>query len=253
MIISPNESQYVSFSELKQKPVKKEPEVHIPWWQYDYTKTDQQKIKMDTKTTTEKYVMNELNSGTENVTKTSPNNSSRISKEEFIYQLTGELITVNNKTETMEIEKTEIVDDLPSEIIGKVEQDLAVTPVKLPNLLNPKVKISDNILSFGDVSTSEKRLELFSGMSGILSHMDKDDCKPDIKVVMQLLDMIPNTVEAENKLINVALDTYKVKLDTDFVNMLIRRRNLRKEHQLARVCNLFFYQCRSCLLIGNQK
>jgi len=52
--------------------------------------------------------------------------------------------------------------------------------------------------------------------------MKSNKIKPDIKIFTQLLEVIPPTVAAENKLLN-EISNNAVKIDTDFYNILIKK------------------------------
>lgn len=92
---------------------------------------------------------------------------------------------------------------------------------------------SETLINLNDV-LANNRLILFGGLEGILDRMAKDDVKPSAKTITLLLDLIPNTVSAENLLIKTA-DEKNITLDIDFFNMLIRRRSLRYEYKAAKV------------------
>lgn len=78
------------------------------------------------------------------------------------------------------------------------------------------------------------RLILFGGIEGLLNRMDADNARPDAKTITLLLDLIPNTVTAEDLLIKIA-DEKKIQLDIDFYNMLIKRRSMRFDYRAAKV------------------
>lgn len=78
------------------------------------------------------------------------------------------------------------------------------------------------------------RLLLFGGIDGLLNRMAADDVKPDAKTITLLLDLIPNTVSAENLLLKT-VDMSNIQLDIDFYNMLIKRRSMRREYKAAKV------------------
>jgi len=78
------------------------------------------------------------------------------------------------------------------------------------------------------------RLILFGGLEGFLNRMFNDGVKPDVKTITLLLDLIPNSVPAENLLIKTA-DEKNIELDIDFFNMLIKRRSMRFDYKAAKV------------------
>lgn len=84
------------------------------------------------------------------------------------------------------------------------------------------------------LTSAEGRLALSGGMLGILSSMVADDVTPDIKTLSQLVNAIPSNAQAEKELIQV-LNSQSIQPDVDFFNMLIRKRNLRKDYDGAKV------------------
>ncbi len=83
------------------------------------------------------------------------------------------------------------------------------------------------------------RLNLIGGWEGFLQMMSSLKLKPDIKTFTLLLECLPPDLEEEEKLL-LSIDSYEVKPDVDFFNILIKRRNFRKESQAAKVCNKLF-------------
>ncbi|KAG5344010.1 PTCD1 protein, partial [Acromyrmex charruanus] len=87
-------------------------------------------------------------------------------------------------------------------------------------------------VNLNDVLT-KNRLILFGGVEGFLSRMSNDGVTPNIKTITLLLDLIPNTVPAENILIKTA-EEKNIELDIDFFNMLIKRRSIRFDYKAAK-------------------
>ncbi|KAG5329385.1 PTCD1 protein, partial [Acromyrmex heyeri] len=87
-------------------------------------------------------------------------------------------------------------------------------------------------INLNDVLT-KNRLILFGGVEGFLSRMSNDGVTPNIKTITLLLDLIPNTVPAENILIKTA-EEKNIELDIDFFNMLIKRRSIRFDYKAAK-------------------
>ncbi|XP_014467840.1 PREDICTED: uncharacterized protein LOC106740889 [Dinoponera quadriceps] len=77
------------------------------------------------------------------------------------------------------------------------------------------------------------RLTLFGGIEGFLGRMAADGVKPGAKTITMFLDLIPNTIAAENLLMKLA-DEKNIPLDIDFYNMLIKRRSMRREYKAAK-------------------
>ncbi|EGI62120.1 Pentatricopeptide repeat-containing protein 1 [Acromyrmex echinatior] len=89
-----------------------------------------------------------------------------------------------------------------------------------------------NSVNLNDVLI-KNRLILFGGVEGFLSRMSNDGVTPNIKTITLLLDLIPNTVPAENILIKTA-EEKNIELDIDFFNMLIKRRSIRFDYKAAK-------------------
>ncbi|ELU18008.1 hypothetical protein CAPTEDRAFT_111080, partial [Capitella teleta] len=119
--------------------------------------------------------------------------------------------------------------------IGSSEQqhstDLAVISSEV-NILNPRTNLAA-ALSSAPVATPQDRLALIGGLPGLLSHMEVDKSPPNIQTFTQLLSCIPETRESENQLMKL-MQSREVKTDITFMNMLIRRRNKRHDHEGAK-------------------
>jgi len=101
-----------------------------------------------------------------------------------------------------------------------------ITP-SIPDLLDPRIAVDSSVELRLPESTSDS-LAMLGGVSGMLARMDRDKAKPDVKTFSLLLDTMPSSLEAENDLLS-AMNFYNVKADVDFYNMLIRKRNLRRD------------------------
>ncbi|CAH1795535.1 unnamed protein product [Owenia fusiformis] len=102
---------------------------------------------------------------------------------------------------------------------------------KMPNILNPSGKFRD-VISLDRIETPQDRLMLLGGMSGFLSHMSVDGAKPDIKTFSQLLELIPSDTHIEKELL-ANMKQMQVHPDVDFLNLLIMKRNRRKDYKGA--------------------
>lgn len=109
-----------------------------------------------------------------------------------------------------------------------------VTEINHPNLLARRPHLG-NIVSIAEITKPQDRLLLVGGLTGFLRELVENKCKPDIKTFTLLLDCIPNTLVAENELINT-MKKFHVKPDVDFCNMLIKRRSMRYDYENAKVC-----------------
>lgn len=104
-----------------------------------------------------------------------------------------------------------------------------------PNLL-AQVPHLGNIISFSEITKPEHRLLLVGGLDGFLANMKSNKCTPDIKTYTQLLDNIPSTLAAEQNLLKL-MKNHGIKLDVDFLNMLMKKRAMRFDYENAKVLN----------------
>lgn len=111
---------------------------------------------------------------------------------------------------------------------------------------NTNTKKQEESINLNDVLVNN-RLILFGGLDGFLDQMAVDDIKPNEKTISLLLDLIPNSISAENLLLKIA-DDKNIKLDIDFYNLLIKRRCMRFNYKAAKVSIIDFLFCHSVLL-----
>lgn len=140
------------------------------------------------------------------------------------------LLKQGNDKEEVKLKFTEIL----GSSLSLVENTSALTSKKeLPNLLDKKPNF-DNIVSVGSLDRPQDRFQLIGGVDGFCHDMIKNNqIQPDIKTFTMMLDLIDDTEEAENTLIN-KMSEFNVTPNTTFLNMLIRRRVFRKDYDLAR-------------------
>ncbi|XP_023936395.2 pentatricopeptide repeat-containing protein 1, mitochondrial [Bicyclus anynana] len=100
-----------------------------------------------------------------------------------------------------------------------------------PNLLSKFVFI-DQILGVQEVNTPKDKFAIIGGQEDFLKEMEVYSVSPDIKTFTQMLPLIEDSSEAENKLIET-MQTLNVKTDIDFYNMLIKRRCFRQDFDSA--------------------
>lgn len=100
-----------------------------------------------------------------------------------------------------------------------------------PDLLASPPRLG-NILSLSDVTLPPDKLLLLGGCLGFLRTMLDHGCVPDIKTFTLLLDCIPQTAVAEEELIR-EMKKFKVEVDTEWCNVLIKRRSMRGEYDMA--------------------
>jgi len=103
----------------------------------------------------------------------------------------------------------------------------------VPDLLDPGIAV-DSSVELHLPQSPVDRLTMLGGVSGMLARMDCDKAAPDVKTFSLLLELMPFSIEAENHLLS-SMHFYNVEADVDFYNMLIRRRNFRKDFEGARV------------------
>ncbi|KAI1296555.1 Pentatricopeptide repeat-containing protein 1, mitochondrial [Halotydeus destructor] len=106
----------------------------------------------------------------------------------------------------------------------------------IPNLMSPLTsKQKDHMVGFDFdcLKLAENRLMLVGGLDGMFSMMKEAKVQPTMATATLLMDSIPKTIEAEAALLE-NLKRLNVKLDTDFFNMLIKRRCFRYDMKSAR-------------------
>ncbi|OAD60641.1 Pentatricopeptide repeat-containing protein 1 [Eufriesea mexicana] len=86
-------------------------------------------------------------------------------------------------------------------------------------------------LSLNDI-LKEHQLLLFGGIDKFLQHMQDDNVKPNTKTLTLLLNLLPPTKEAEDYFLRY-IDKNKLEIDITFFNVLIKRRNMRKDYNAA--------------------
>ncbi|KAL3881680.1 hypothetical protein ACJMK2_028085 [Sinanodonta woodiana] len=102
-----------------------------------------------------------------------------------------------------------------------------------PNILDPNADLSKIVAVNQFENSKEGRLSLVGGFQAILDQMSADKVQPDIRIFSQLINVLPKSIEAEEKLLAV-MDELKVSPDIDFFNMLIHERCLRSDFSGAR-------------------
>ncbi|CAH0584146.1 unnamed protein product [Chrysodeixis includens] len=103
----------------------------------------------------------------------------------------------------------------------------------VPNLLS-KVINMEHVTSLQEVHTLQDKFAVIGGQDGFLKEMGSYSVKPDVKTFTQMLPLLDNTTEAEDKLLKT-MKSLEVKADIDFYNMLIKKRCLRLDYDAA-VC-----------------
>lgn len=121
------------------------------------------------------------------------------------------------------------------------QPDADVLPVnevcdQLPNLLS-KLPHLGSIVQLSMVNTVEDRFKLLGGLSAFIAEMEEAKVRPNVKTFSQLLDVIEPTRDAEHELIQ-KMRYMRVRADTDFCNLLMKRRIFRKDYDGAMVKKL---------------
>jgi pentatricopeptide repeat domain-containing protein 1 len=112
-------------------------------------------------------------------------------------------------------------------------------PMELPNLLAPIDSNARQVLdlNFEALKNPCNRLQLVGGMEGVVNMMKRFGVKPRISTMTMLLDSVPCKNEAEDRLMEMVTEL-RVKPDTDFFNMIMKRRSSRKDLASAKAALL---------------
>ena len=101
-----------------------------------------------------------------------------------------------------------------------------------PNLLARRPHLG-NLISLSEVKKPEDRLLLLGGFLGFLNTMKQLEVKPDLKTYTELIEVIPSSKAAENRLMS-QLWKDEIKCDVDFFNILMKKRSMRFDYEGAR-------------------
>lgn len=113
--------------------------------------------------------------------------------------------------------------------IAKVETDTR----KVPNLLSKFLNM-EQVLALQEVHTLQDKFAVIGGQEDFFKEMQVYSVKPNVKTFTQMLPLLENNTEAENKLLNT-MKTAGINADIDFYNMLIKKRCLRLDYDAAYV------------------
>lgn len=142
----------------------------------------------------------------------------------------SKMSTSNTSDESVKNNEQSIVDSvIKLELVGQLH--LKSTEQKFPNLLSKSLNLQ-NVTGIQEVRTLQEKFAIVGGQDDFLNVMKGYSIKPDIKTFTQMLPLIDNSTEAENKL----LDTMKllqILPDIDFYNMLIKKRCMRLDYEAA--------------------
>lgn len=104
---------------------------------------------------------------------------------------------------------------------------------QLPNLVS-KTPHLGSLVQMDNIGTMGDRLFLLGGCDAVMAEFERHKVRPNVKTFTQLLDMIPASQTAEFELIE-KMRYMRVRTDTDFFNMLMKRRVERKDFDGAKV------------------
>ncbi|XP_042218600.1 pentatricopeptide repeat-containing protein 1, mitochondrial-like isoform X2 [Homarus americanus] len=148
--------------------------------------------------------------------------------------ITEKVIVVENKKEPLSSEPRNIPEEQNYGMI-QVKREVQGDGVQnhvLPDLLGKRIT-SGTIIGLGPLDQPQDRLALLGGPSGILKQMSQDRVKPDLKTVTQLLGSLPSSIQAEEALLQ-SMKNIGLNPDTQFCNLLIRKRNFRQDMEGAK-------------------
>ncbi|CAG5025236.1 unnamed protein product [Parnassius apollo] len=101
----------------------------------------------------------------------------------------------------------------------------------IPNLLSNVLQLNQ-VLSLQEVDTLQDKFAIIGGQDDFLREMEANAVKPDIKTFTQMLPLIEETREAENKIMET-MKSLNIKPDIDFLNMVIKKRCIRMDYDGA--------------------
>ncbi|KAI5645505.1 PPR repeat family domain-containing protein [Phthorimaea operculella] len=126
--------------------------------------------------------------------------------------------------------------DITFEIVEKLPA-VQLDDRRVPNLLSKKIKMHQ-VLSLQEVDTVQDKFAIVGGQDDFLKEMESYSIKPDVKTVTQMLALLDDNLEAENKLL-ATVKSIGIKTDIDFYNMLIKKRCFRGDYENAMAVKKF--------------
>ncbi|KAK2583688.1 hypothetical protein KPH14_009614 [Odynerus spinipes] len=123
-------------------------------------------------------------------------------------------------------------------IFGTLPTSVINTNRNTESYLNPFEEESSDVITLSaDTYLNDifinNRLILFGGLQNILHVMQNDGVTPNEVTATLLLELLPNTANAEDSFLKY-IKNKNIVLDIDFYNMLIKRRSMRKEYEMAK-------------------
>ncbi|CAH4028802.1 unnamed protein product [Pieris brassicae] len=107
----------------------------------------------------------------------------------------------------------------------------SITNQSVPNLLSQTLQL-EQVYGLQEVNTVQDKFAIVGGQDDFLEQMAFYSVKPDIKIFTQMLEVIENNIEAENKVL-CTIKSMKLLPDIEFYNMLIKKRCLRLHYDNA--------------------
>ncbi|CAF4865988.1 unnamed protein product [Pieris macdunnoughi] len=105
------------------------------------------------------------------------------------------------------------------------------TNQSVPNLLSQTLQL-EQVYGLQEVNKVQDKFAIVGGQDDFLEQMAFYSVKPDIKIFTQMLEVIDNNIEAENKVL-CTIKSMKLLPDIEFYNMLIKKRCLRLDYDNA--------------------
>lgn len=102
-----------------------------------------------------------------------------------------------------------------------------------PNLIS-RTPHFGSLVALKTVKKPEHRLLLLGGISGFVEEMKTAGVVPDIKLFTNMLDVIPSTLAAEHRLLEI-IHKMDIPVDIDFFNILMKKRSMRFDYESAKV------------------
>ncbi|KAJ8716239.1 hypothetical protein PYW08_013524 [Mythimna loreyi] len=133
-------------------------------------------------------------------------------------------------TGSNELSVIEKKDNVAIQFVNKLDTVVS-NERNVPNLLS-RVLNMEQVTALQEVQTLQDKFAVVGGQDDFLKEMEAYSVKPDIKIFTQMLPLLDNTIEAEDKLLE-QMKSSGVRADIDFYNMLIKKRCLRCDYEAA--------------------
>ncbi|XP_022830225.1 pentatricopeptide repeat-containing protein 1, mitochondrial [Spodoptera litura] len=121
-------------------------------------------------------------------------------------------------------------DDVSLQFVNKLDK-VVTNEATVPNLLS-KVLNMEQVTGLQEIHTLQDKFAVVGGQEDFLKEMQTYSVKPNIKTFTQMLPLLENTTEAEDRLLQT-MKTLGIRADIDFYNMLIKKRCLRSDYDSA--------------------